>query len=71
MNSLTTKSFSLLSDHMAVYQFMLDAYSPDYRNGLPAPFWEYALVSSWMDKSYLHRCRMWKDRETIHPASRV
>jgi GNAT superfamily N-acetyltransferase len=65
MNSLTTKSFSLLSDHMAVYQFMLDAYSPDYRNGLPAPFWEYALVSSWMDKSYLHRCRMWKDRETI------
>lgn len=65
MNPITTKQFSILSDHMDVYRFMLDVYSLDGRNGAPAPFWEYALASSWMDKSYLHRCRMWKDGETI------
>lgn len=65
MNPITTKQFSILSDHMDVYRFMLDVYSPDGRNGAPAPFWEYALASSWMDKSYLHRCRIWKDGEAI------
>lgn len=65
MSQITTKQFSILSDHMEVYRFLLDIFSPDYRGGAPAPFWEYALVSSWMDKSYLHRCRMWKDGEKI------
>lgn len=65
MKDITTKQFSILSDHMEVYQFMLDTFSNDRRGGVPAPFWEYALVSSWMDKSYLHRCRIWKDGERI------
>ena len=65
MNSITTKQFSILSDHMAVYQFMLDIYEKDWRNGVAAPFWEYALCSDWVDKSYLHRCRMWKDGERM------
>lgn len=65
MKNITTKQFSILGDHMAVYDFMLDIFSPDRRGGVPAPFWEYALVSDWMDKSYLHRCRMWKDGERI------
>lgn len=64
MNGITTKQFSLLSDHMAVYRFLLDVFSPD-RRGVPAPFWEYALCSAWMDKSYLHRCRVWKEGEKI------
>lgn len=61
MSAIATKQFSILSDHMDVYRFMLDIFSPDRQGGVPAPFWEYALVSDWMDKSYLHRCRMWKD----------
>ncbi len=65
MNHIATKQFSVLSDHMAVYQFLLDIFSMDRREGVPAPFWEYALASSWMDKSYLHRCRVWKDGEKI------
>lgn len=65
MNGITTKQFSILSDHMDVYQFMLDIFSLDRWGGVPAPFWEYALVSDWMEKSYLHRCRMWKDGEEI------
>lgn len=55
------KQFSILGDHMDIYQFMLEIYQRDWRNGVAAPFWEYALVSDWMDKSYLHRCRIWKD----------
>ena len=65
MKNITTKQFSILSDHMDVYKFMLDNYRRDWGGGVPAPFWEYALVSSWMDKSYLHRCRIWKDGERI------
>ena len=34
MNSITTKQFSILSDHMAVYQFMLDIYEKDWRTRL-------------------------------------
>lgn len=65
MESITTKQFSILSDHMAVYQFLLDIFSLDRWGGVPAPFWEYALCSGWMDKSFLHRCRMWLDGEKI------
>lgn len=65
MYGITTKQFSVLRDHMDVYQFMLDIYTPHWQTGVAAPFWEYALVSDWMDKSYLHRCRIWKDKEKI------
>ena len=65
MSSITTRQFRILADHMAVYQFMLDIYEPDWRNGVPAPFFEYALSSDWMDKSYTHRYRLWLDGERI------
>lgn len=65
MESITTKQFSMLGEHMAVYQFMLEIYQRDWGNGVPAPFWEYALCSGWMDKSFLHRCGMWLDGEKI------
>lgn len=38
---------------MDVYQFMIDIYEKDWRNGVPAPFLEYALSSDWMDKSLM------------------
>jgi GNAT superfamily N-acetyltransferase len=59
------RQYRILSDHMAVYQFMLDIYERDWRNGVPAPFLEYALCSDWMDKSYVHRNRLWFDGEQI------
>ena len=45
--NITTKQFSILSDHMPIYNFLLDAFSQN-RRGVPAPFWEYALCSSWI-----------------------
>lgn len=65
MNPITTRPFRVLADHMAVWQFMLEIYEPDWRNGVPAPFFEYALSSDWMDKSYTHRYRLWLDGERI------
>ena len=50
---------------MAVYQFMLEIYERDWRNGVPAPFLEYALSSDWMDKSLVHRNRIWFDDDKI------
>lgn len=35
----------ILSDFMKVYQFMIDVYERDWRNGVPAPFLEFALSS--------------------------
>ena len=63
--NITHRQYRLLSDHMAVYQFMTEIYERDWRNGVPAPFMEYALCSDWMDKSYVHRNRIWFDGEQI------
>jgi len=63
--NITHRQYRILSDHMAVYQFMLDIYDRDWRTGVPAPFLEYALCSDWMDKSYVHRNRIWFDGEQI------
>ena len=64
-NSITTRQFRILADHMAVYQFMVDVYDPHWGHGVPAPFFEYALSSDWMDTSYTHRYRLWLDGERI------
>lgn len=65
MQNIRTRPFRILADHMAVYHFMLDIYERDWRNGVPAPFFEYALSSDWMDKSYTHRYRLWLEGERI------
>lgn len=63
--NITHRQYRRLSDHMAVYQFMTEIYERDWCNGVPAPFMEYALCSDWMDKSYVHRNRIWFDGERI------
>ena len=44
---------------------MIDIYEKDWRNGVPAPFLEYALSSDWMDKSLVHRWKLWEDNGRI------
>lgn len=65
MKSITSRPYRLLQDHMAVYQFMLEIYEKDWRNGVPAPFLEYALHSTWMDKTYTYLNRLWFDGDKI------
>lgn len=44
---------------------MIEVYEKDWRNGVPAPFLEYALSSDWMDKSLVHRWKLWEDNGRI------
>ncbi len=63
--NISHRQYRILSDPPAVYQFMLEIYERDWRNGVPAPFLEYALSSDWMDKSFVHRNRLWFDGDRI------
>ncbi len=63
MGKIAASPFRVLADHMEIYRFMAEVYQRDWGNGPAAPFWEYALASDWMDKSFLHRCRIWRDGE--------
>jgi hypothetical protein len=65
MHSITSRPYRILSDHMEIYRFMTEIYESDWRNGVPAPFLEYALSSSWMDASLSHRWRIWEDENRI------
>ena len=67
MKNITTRQFSVLADCGKIYQFMLDIYERDWRNGVPAPFFEYAFSSfaSWMDITYSYKNRIWEDNGQI------
>ncbi len=65
MAKIISRNFRILCDFMDVYQFMTDIYEKDWRNGVPAPFLEYALSSGWMDKSLVHRWKLWEDNGRI------
>ena len=65
MKNITTKQFQILTDMQLVWDFMVDTYEHFFINGAPAPFFEYAITSSWMNKSYLHLNRLWLDRGKV------
>ncbi len=58
---ITRRNYRPLCDFAAVRQFMVEIYERDWRNGVPAPFLEYALCSSWMDTSLVHRFSLWEE----------
>lgn len=67
MKQITARPFSVLADCGKIYRFMLDIYERDWRNGVPAPFFEYAFSSfaSWMDITWSYRNRIWEDHDKI------
>ena len=65
MKKITSRQYRILTDHMDIYQFMIEIYEKDWRNGVAAPFLEYALSSEWMDKSYTYLNRIWFDGTKI------
>ncbi len=65
MRNIRTKQFQILTDMQMVWDFMVDIYGHFFTNGAAAPFFEYAVTSSWMNKSYLHLDRLWFDKEQM------
>ena len=58
---ITTKQYQKDTDLNLVWDFMVEIYDREKGGGVAAPFFEYALSSSWMDTSYLHLNRLWFD----------
>lgn len=65
MKGITKRNFRILCDFMEVRRFMVEIFEPGFRNGVPAPFLEYALSSDWMDLSYTHKYCIWEENEKI------
>lgn len=65
MNNITTKQFQQLTDINLAWDFMVEVYDNRFANGVAAPFFEYALTSTWMDKTYLHLNRFWLDCDRV------
>ena len=61
MKDLKTKQFQLLTDIDLAWKLMTDVYNHEETNGHAAPFFEYAIISSWLDKDYLRLNRFWMD----------
>ena len=59
--NITTKQFQILTDINLVWGFLTDIYDRETGSGVAAPFFEYALQSSWMDQSYSFLDRLWLD----------
>ena len=59
--AITTRNFQIMTDINLAWRVMNTASMPFGNNGMPAPFFEYALSSSWMDKNHLYLNRFWLD----------
>ena len=56
--NINTKQFQILTDIELVWKLMTDVYDHEETNGPAAPFFEYAITSSWLDKDYLCSSRV-------------
>ena len=63
--SITTKQFQLSEDLALIWDFLTDMYEKGADNGVAAPFFEYAMHSNWMDKSYTDLDRLWFDGDKV------
>jgi hypothetical protein len=61
MKDLKTKQFQILTDIDLAWKLMTDVYDHEETNGHAAQFFEYAIISSWLDKDYLRLNRFWMD----------
>ena len=68
MGKIMTKQFQVLTDVNMAWNFMVEVYDMLGNKGsesVEAPFFEYALTSTWMNKDYLHLCRFWMDEDVV------
>lgn len=63
--NIRTKQFEILTDINMIWDFMVDIYGRGFTNGVAAPFYEYAICSSWMDTTYQYLNRIWLDGDKV------
>ena len=62
---ITTKQFQILTDINLVWDFLVETYDREKSGRIVAPFFEYAILSSWMDNSYSYLNRFWFDGDKV------
>lgn len=65
MKNITKRQFQMFRDLDLVWNFLVEIHDRYLANGVAAPFFEYAITSSWMDKAYQHLNRLWFDGEKV------
>ena len=60
-----TKQFQILTDINLVWDFFVEIYDREKGGGVAAPFYEYAVQSTWMDKTYQYLNRLRFDGEKV------
>ena len=63
--NITTKQFQILTDINLVWNFLVDTYDRENGGGVAAPFFEYAIQSTWMDMTCQHLNRFWFDGDKV------
>ncbi len=61
--AITVKNFQIMTDIDLAWNLLTKSCMPLGNNGMPAPFFEYALSSGWMDKNQLYLNRFWMDED--------
>ena len=61
---ITIRQFQIDTDLNLVWDFLVEIYDRQ-KGGVAAPFFEYAVFSSWMDKTYLALDRLWFDGQKV------
>ena len=55
----------MYSDLNLVWDFLIEIHDRYLANGVAAPFFEYAITSTWMEKTYQHLNRLWFDGDKV------
>ena len=63
--SITTKQFQILTDANLIWDFFVEIYDREHRTGVVAPFFEYAITSSWFDTTNIYLDRIWFDGDKV------
>ena len=54
-----------MTDINLVWDFLTDIYDRENGSGVAAPFFEHAILASWMDNSYSYLNRFWLDGDKV------
>lgn len=68
MQKITTRQFQLLTDIDRAWNFLVEVSAAMQEREsacIEAPFFEYALVSKWMNTMYVHQNRFWLENDRV------
>ena len=65
MSNIIKRPYRYLCDFTKIYDFMIKNYSVDCNNGCMPPFFEYAQVLYWTEKTQNHRFEIWEENSEV------